>query len=116
MAESETNRLVEQSVEVLVSDPWDFMTELGTMPIQGRVASFEAAGGRLMRLVIDLVSPVAYKGSMIGRFDAIPRHKDSPTVERFAQGVALQANIQGIVLDPARRARPIALLGEVRLA
>jgi len=108
--------LVGRSAQVIVTDPWEFITDLGTEPLVGRVKAIEDTHDRLSRIVVDLLTPVNYHGVSIVRFDATPRHRDSPTVGDFSNGAKMPANIEGVSADPAKQAHPFAFLGEIRLA
>jgi hypothetical protein len=108
--------IVGRAAEVIVSDPWEFMTEVGLEPLLGRVRSFEESAGRLSRIVIDLVRPVTYRGKRIGSINATPRHQDTPTADAVQSGVGMPANLEGSSMSGEHgETRPVALLGEIRL-
>lgn len=113
---SRHDSIVGRAAEVIVTDPWEFMTEVGTAPLPGEVKSFEMSEGRFTRIVIDLVRPVTYRGTSIGSIDATPRHQDTPTADAVLAGVGMPANMEGSSTSrEPRETRPLALLGEIRL-
>jgi hypothetical protein len=113
MARSGHN-IVGHAAEVVITDPWDFMTEVGTQPLPGRVDSYEESGGWINRIVVDLLIPVTYQGQRIARIYATPRHKDSPNAQAILGGVGLPANMEGSSTNTAEH-RPVAFVGEIRV-
>lgn len=111
---SSGSNAVGRSAEVIVTDPWEFMTELGTEPLKGRVTSFEETEGRVIRIVVELVTPVTYRGRRVEIVSATPRHRDAPNAEAVLKGAGIPANMEGTLTAFAEH-HPIALVGEIRI-
>src|ERR1700674_932085 len=113
---SRLDSFVGRAAEVIVSDPWEFMTEVGLEPLLGTVKSFEESAGCFTRILIDLVGPVTYRGKLIRNINATPRHRDTPTADAVLAGVGMPANMEGSSMsgEPGET-RPVALVGEIRL-
>jgi hypothetical protein len=113
---SRHDSIVGRAADVIVTDPWEFMTEVGLEPLLGEVKTFEKSEGRFTRIVVDLVRPVTYRGKRIGRVIATPRHRDTPTADAVLAGVGMPANMEGSSMsgEPGET-RPVALVGEIRL-
>ena len=116
MVASRLDSIVGRAAEVIVSDPWEFMTEVGLEPLLGTVKSFEESAGRFTRIDIDLVRPVTYRGKLVRGINATPRHRDTPTADAVLIGVGMPANMEGSSMsgEPGET-RPVALVGEIRL-
>jgi hypothetical protein len=61
--------VLNQAVNITVSDPWEFGTECGTGPFAGAITNLSAEA-----LIIQLRSPVPYRGRVFRRVLARPRH------------------------------------------
>jgi hypothetical protein len=116
MVGSRHDSIVGRAAEVIVSDPWEFMTEVGLEPLLGTVKSFEESAGCFTRIVIDLAGPVTNRGKLIRNINATPRHRDTPTADAVLAGVGMPANMEGSSIsgEPGET-RPVALVGEIRL-
>jgi hypothetical protein len=113
---SRHDSIVGRAADVIVTDPWEFMTEVGLEPLLGEVKAFETNDGRFTRIIVDLVRPVTYRGKRIGRVIATPRHRDTPTAKAVLAGIGMPANIEGSSMSGEHReTRPVALVGEIRL-
>jgi hypothetical protein len=116
MTASRQDSIVGREADVIVTDPWEFMTEVGLEPLLGQVKSFEKSEGRFTRIVVDLVHPVTYRGKLIVSITAAPRHRDTPTADAVLNGVGMPANMEGLpTIDRAAETHPVPLLGEIRI-
>jgi hypothetical protein len=113
---SRHDSIVGRAADVLVTDPWEFMAEVGLEPLLGRVRSFEEPAGRLSRIVVDLVRPVTYRGKRNGSINATPPHRGTPTADAVLAGAGMPANMEGSSMSEEHgETHPVALLGEIRL-
>ena len=116
MTANRQDSIVGREADVIVSDPWEFMTEVGLEPLLGEVKSFEWSEDRFTRIVVDLVHPVTYRGKLIGSITATPRHRDTPTADAVMNGVGMPANMEGSpAIDEPAETHPVPLLGEIRI-
>ncbi len=116
MTASRKDSIVGREADVIVTDPWEFMTEVGLGPLLGHVKSFEKNERRFTRIVVDLVHPVTYRGKLIVSITATSRHRDTPTVDAVLNGVGMPANMEGSpTIDKAGETHPVPLLGEIRI-
>lgn len=106
--------LINLSVEILVSDPWDFGTECGVGPFSGIIINATAE-----KLVIRLSKPISYSGKTLHTAAASPRHVgDSPeavTTKRLsANFMLLPQKIDSVSqLQPEVTKDGVAVVGTV---
>lgn len=80
-------------VEIVVEDPWDLVTELGSGPFPGdvvRVPESDFDG-----LEVRLSSPMIHEKFAWTYLLAKPRHAGS-TFRRMDSGIAVHANVEGV--------------------
>ena len=116
MTVTRDDSIVGRAAEVLVSDPWEFMSEVGTEPLLGEVRSLETNADQVTRVVVDLDRTVSYQGKQIETIVGTPRHRDSPTLDAVLNGAPLPVNMEGSPTSTeAAETRPLAFLGTIRL-
>lgn len=103
-----------REAEVVFTDPWDFVSEVGDKPARGVVRRLDEADGQVRRIVIDLAHPFTHRGVRFGILDASPRHEHAPSLDEVLHGVRLSANIEASSLALGAT-RSLLLLGEIRL-
>jgi hypothetical protein len=104
----------ERKAQVFVSDPWEFMTEVGEEPLVGTITEFKEADERVAEIVVALDRPVTFQGAKIDTVAASPRHEGAPSVTAAFEGVSMPANIEASDSDkPA--SRPVGLVGDIRI-
>lgn len=64
-----THNLLNLSVEILVSEPWEFGTECGVGPFGGIIIDATAE-----KLLVQLSKPISYSGKTLHTVAARPRH------------------------------------------
>lgn len=114
---------VGRQAEITITDPWEFMTELGTEPLTGHVVASEDDGERVNRLEIRLDRPIQFGGRQLQRVSAEPRYVERPTIVELRQGERVPASFEAAEeeIDPGRRGsassrqRPLGLLGGLRI-
>jgi hypothetical protein len=99
-------------LDVVVTDPWDVVTEIGDRPRAAVVDSFEEAGGRVVRIIANLEQPLVYRDQGYDRSEITPRHRDAPSALAMMGGARLPSNMEALASTP-NDIRPLALLGEV---
>ena len=119
-----TRDLVGRLVKVYVTDPWDFMTEFGTVPLAAKIDDIRADGEVLTDLLISLNSPVVFENFEISLILVGPRHVGSLAISRFTAGDGWHANMIAVPaahVEAAQRfdstwwREGLGLIGEVSL-
>lgn len=114
MKDNQPRGFVGRRAQVFVSDPWEFMTEVGEEPLVGTITEFKEADERVAEIIVALDRPVTFRGARIDTVAASPRHEDAPSLAAAFQGVAMPANIE--VSDSGRAALPpVGLVGDIRM-
>jgi hypothetical protein len=118
------SQVVGRLAKIFVTDPWDFMTEFGTEPLEGKVEDLTTDGEILTELLISLPSPVVFQNFEISLILASPRHVKSIGISRFMAGDGLLANMISVPaahIEAAKRFDStwwrggLGLIGEVSL-
>lgn len=108
--------LVGRAAEVFISDPWEFMSELGTGPLTGRVRFVDEVGGRIEGIVIELDRAITFQRRPIAVLDARPRYREGWNAYGFGQGAPMPATFEGMTAaSDGTQGQPVPLLGDVRL-
>jgi hypothetical protein len=113
--------LVGAKVAILVSDPWDFVTEHGTGPFRATVLQLSDSdpGGSIL---VQLQNPLVYKGIRCEYIIVSPRY-DGEDILSLASGKFLCCSLTQLPADRVDSADPfdlswwrggIGLLGSIR--
>lgn len=91
-------------VHLVVSDPWEFVSAVGSGPFAGQIVATEGAG-QVERALIRLDRPLDYAGNVVEYLIATPRHTNQ-TLDRLSDAtVHVNAQwLQGSSEDWAVRA------------
>lgn len=90
-------------VRLVVSEPWEFETEVGTSSLAGRVAAVEADA-----IVIDLDAAVTYGGSTFDSARAIARYEGERASDAVSRDVVCSLELGGA-------SGPVHLIGTLRV-
>ena len=93
-----TSALVGSQVDILVSDPWDFVTEHGAGPFKAQVLQVNDSRPEEQGLLVQLEQPLIDKGVRLEYFVVSPRHADSDLAS-LARGQILTAAVNHIPPD-----------------
>jgi hypothetical protein len=82
--------IIGAAVRVIVSEPWEFETEVGTSTLVGRVSAVDADA-----VVIDLDVAVAYEGTTFGAARATARYEGEQALDAGARDVVCNLELSG---------------------
>jgi len=91
------------AVRLIVSEPWEFETEVGASTFAGRVSAVDADG-----VVIDLDAAVAYRGTTFGAARATARYEGEQALDAGGRDVVCNFELKGGDV-------PASLIGTLRV-
>lgn len=106
---AQTN-LINMEVELIVSDPWEFCTELGAGPFNARILQVGKSQDVPDKdaVLIQLLSPVTYREVTCEFFVASPRHENE-TLQSLGEGREVSCGLTVIPVDRAHSPNPFDL-------
>ncbi|HEX2715523.1 MAG TPA: hypothetical protein VHM88_25355 [Candidatus Acidoferrales bacterium] len=106
---------VGRRVDVVFTDPWDFVTEIGDRPVVGVIRAFEEANDAVLRLMVEFEHPLTYKGEHYVMVNASPRHSSAPSSSAFLAGSTLTANMSATLVRVDPKHHGLFLIGDIRI-
>jgi hypothetical protein len=94
-------------VQLIISEPWEFETEVGTGTLAGRVSEVHGE-----EVVVDLDPPVTFSGVTIASVSARARYEGQRATDADANGVVCNFEPRG-PFSP--EGRPSYLIGTLRV-
>ena len=102
--------LIGIKVSIVISDPWDFITEQGEGPITGKIIKVGANSWKPGQdaILIHIDTPLKFKGVCCEYFIATPRH-ELESIAALKDGNAIVCNFARIPSDKANSNNPFDL-------
>jgi hypothetical protein len=92
------NPHIPHTVKLVVSDPWDFVSAVGSGPFEAQIVETEGAV-TIDKALIKLAEPLDYAGNVIEYLVATPRHTNQ-TLDAISDGI-VHINAQWLDGPPA---------------
>lgn len=89
-------------VEFIASDPWDFVTVVGSVPIQGEITGVSQKKDSIL---VKLDKPLKYKES-IAQYLVISARHQGDTLKSMLKGKEVGCNVIGISTEQAQSDDP----------
>jgi hypothetical protein len=106
MSEKRRDSLVGRAIEVVITDPWDLVTALGTSRLGADVAAVDARKGvEDAAALVRLKKPFLYEDSAREYFVASTRHEGESLLDLLNRGTVL-CNLTSITAAQADSADP----------
>jgi hypothetical protein len=104
------SKILAIKVEIVLVDPWDFVTANGSGPFIADViqSDRDTTSGDAVAFLLELSLPLKHQTSEYRYFIATPRH-EGVTFDRLLSGATVGSNLTGIPEDRARSTNPFDL-------